>query len=1074
MGLGFLLIITTLGGAYISFRAPSEKELLDGFAEAQRFYAEGAYDQAIGGYRHVSSVRSQVLDAESIVVEVGDATYPVQEAALYQVGNANRKLFSDYNRFALNAESEERRQEYAVLADTALARSARAFRAVIAEATSAELRGQAFGRVIELYFDAGRHSDVIVVSQQLIDAFGDSPLTKVGYYNTGWSYYETEDYESAVVAFRELVSLFPSGFEADRSLFQIGESYLAMERYDQAIDTYHDLVARQRLDELDEAALERMKREKLAGLVDETALEMAAKAQIRIGTCFTRLGRYEEGLVAYRTVIERFATERALVEEAYLQMADLYEQRGDWSASMETYREAIHETRDRTLRARIQYSLAERLLVRGDYGSAISEYRIYLQGYGEIAHISGFSEARVRYRIGSAYQQWAQQADDTEGLLRLGIAQYDTLLAAGENQYAADARFNRALALQSLGTPGSVEEARDTYEALLTKSADRFGDRALVQLAKLHLGGENYDVAEVMATRLLASATGEEFAEEAHLFQGLARQGRGDLEGAVAAFGQIGATSDLYGRATLSAGHALVTLGRHADAVTILVAGQPAADESQIASFHYLTGQAYHALGQRADAVAQFSAGLDIGPPTELAEALHLGRGNTAIIEGDLAMAEQDFRWVVDNVKDEDRVKFARDVLTFVFLKQDRGADAIAVLKEMAGLATTPEEEADLWSRTIDVYHEREDYPHTVQITRRLIELDFTDGPTPERDFGLKEKAWYLLGDAQLRSGADAAAVTAFDEALRLYPQGFFATAIRLNLATQQFAAGNLEVAADQFGALQSMDLEPEQAFTVDFYLANARYSLRQFDAARSLFARLLEENPEAPERGELLFGLGESNYQGGDFGAAAGYYRQILAEYPDEPSADDAQYNLAWCLIELNQEEAAMQEFGRLIEFFPNSEFAPAAQFTFGDYHYNQQQYREAISAYERVQREHPAAPAANQVPRLLAELREALAYEDYEQGLALMDSAESAKDPELYGRAVEIFERVRRQYPGTESEIGAISNMGVCLEKLGRWRDAVGLYDVVITLYEDKKATREAFQFAKAHRDWIVSTRL
>ena len=37
MGLGFLLIITTLGGAYISFRAPSEKELLDGFAEAQRF-----------------------------------------------------------------------------------------------------------------------------------------------------------------------------------------------------------------------------------------------------------------------------------------------------------------------------------------------------------------------------------------------------------------------------------------------------------------------------------------------------------------------------------------------------------------------------------------------------------------------------------------------------------------------------------------------------------------------------------------------------------------------------------------------------------------------------------------------------------------------------------------------------------------------------------------------------------------------------------------------------------------------------------------------------------------------------
>ena len=131
MGLGILLIITTLGGAYFSFRSPSEKELLDGFAEAQRFYAEGAYDQAIDGYHGVVGVSSRVLDAASIAVEVGDATYPVQEAALYQVGNANRKLFTDYDRFAETAESLVRREEYAILADSALVRSARAFRAVI-------------------------------------------------------------------------------------------------------------------------------------------------------------------------------------------------------------------------------------------------------------------------------------------------------------------------------------------------------------------------------------------------------------------------------------------------------------------------------------------------------------------------------------------------------------------------------------------------------------------------------------------------------------------------------------------------------------------------------------------------------------------------------------------------------------------------------------------------------------------------------------------------------------------------------------------------------------------------------
>ena len=1072
MGFGLLLIIT-ISGAYLSFRAPSEKEVLDGFAEAQRFYAEGAYDQAIDGYHDVSEVRSRVLDAQSLQVEVGEATYPVQEAALYQVGNANRKLFADYRRFGDNADSEARRLEYADLADSALVRSARAFRRVISTASSVELRGQAFGRVIELYYDAGRYPDVIEVSAQLIDAFGDDPLTKVGHYNTGWSYYEMADYERAVSAFQTLVERFPNGFEADRSLFQIGESYLAMESYEKAITTYRDLVQRQNLDGLGEAELERMKREKLAGLVDETALEMAAKAQIRIGTCLAKLGRYEEGLAAYRIVIDRFGTERSLVEEAYLQMADLFEQRGDWDESVKTYREAIREAGDRTLRARIQYSLAERLLVRGDYQAAISEYRIYLQGYGEVARNAGFSEARVRYRIGSAYQQWAQQEDDTDTLLKAGIAQYDTLLSSGDTQYAADARFNRALAQQSMATPLALAEARQTFEELLNTDAQRFGDRSLVQLAKLHLGQGDYDAAEEAATRLLSS-TEEGFADEARLVQGLARQGRGDLAGAVTAFEHIDAASSLFGRAALSSGHALVTLGRYEEAVKVLEAGTFVAAETQDASFYYLTGQAYHALGKRSEALDRFSSGLAANPPADLSQALRLARGNTALIADDLAMAEQDFRWVIDNVNDEDRVKFARDALAIVFLRQNRGADALAVLEQMAGSAETVEEEADLLSRTLDLYYEGEDYGRTLEVARRLLALEFNDAASPERDFTLKEKSWYLLGDAQLRMGDLEGAIATFDEALRLHPQGFFATAIRLNLATQQFSAGNLEPAVAQFELLQAMDIGREQAFTVDFYLANARYSLRQFDAARELFAKLLEENPEAPERGELIFGLGESNYQAGEFEAASGYYRRLLAEYPDEASADDAQYNLAWCLIEMNQEEEAMKEFGRLIDLFPESNFAAAAQFTFGDYHYNQQRYSEALAAYERVQNEHPSNPVAKQVPRLLTELREALAYEDYEQGLALMDSAEVAKDPEIYARAVQVFEAVRRQYPGTESEIGAISNMGVCLEGLGRWHDAVGVYEEVMTLYEEKKATQEAFQFAKSHRDWIVSTRL
>ena len=90
--------ILTIGGAHISFKIPSEVEMVDSFGEAQRFYAEGAYDQAIEGYLQVSQIRSRILDAQSIQVTVGEETYPVQEAAIYQIGNAQGKVIFYYGR----------------------------------------------------------------------------------------------------------------------------------------------------------------------------------------------------------------------------------------------------------------------------------------------------------------------------------------------------------------------------------------------------------------------------------------------------------------------------------------------------------------------------------------------------------------------------------------------------------------------------------------------------------------------------------------------------------------------------------------------------------------------------------------------------------------------------------------------------------------------------------------------------------------------------------------------------------------------------------------------------------------
>ena len=215
-----------------------------------------------------------------------------------------------------------------------------------------------------------------------------------------------------------------------------------------------------------------------------------------------------------------------------------------------------------------------------------------------------------------------------------------------------------------------------------------------------------------------------------------------------------------------------------------------------------------------------------------------------------------------------------------------------------------------------------------------------------------------------------------------------------------------------------------------------------------------------------------------GEFESAIDHYERILADYPRDTTADHSQYNMAWCLIELKREEESMMAFRTLLERYPQSEFASSAMFTLADDAYNRRSYEEAMEGYRLVQERFPDDPVAAQVPRLISEIAEAVAYEHYEVALALMDSAEAVeqgvRQTELYERAVSSFKDISERYPGTESELGALSNMGVCLEGLRQWRDAVVVYDQVIKMYEDKRATKEVFQFAKAHKDWIVTTRL
>ena len=89
-------------------------------------------------------------------------------------------------------------------------------------------------------------------------------------------------------------------------------------------------------------------------------------------------------------------------------------------------------------------------------------------------------------------------------------------------------------------------------------------------------------------------------------------------------------------------------------------------------------------------------------------------------------------------------------------------------------------------------------------------------------------------------------------------------------------------------------------------------------------------------------------------------------------------------------------------------------------------------------------------------------------------MDSKSPAElSREKFGETIPLLREIIDKYPGTETQIGALVNLGICYESLSRWKEAVAVYERV-SQASGSQVSPDAQQFARAHKDWIVANRL
>ena len=1069
--------------------SPTSSELQASFAAAQKFYSSGAYDQAIAKYEWIAGSESRFLDAEAVAVTVGDVTAPLQEVAQYQTGNAHFKMGEEALNRGAQARDSDAQAEHLDVATRQFEAAARFFLRTEEISRTPDLKALARSRAVESWYRMKDYPRTIDGARILIQRYPDSKYVINAMYDIGWAYYDTGEYAQSIDAFEQLVGRFASGYRVERALFQLGEAHFKLERYSEAIPRYQRLVDSQRIGQMTEREILQMKREKIAGLVDETAVELAAKALLRIGVCYEKIGHYTQAAEAFRVVATQFADERRLAEDAYLREADMHCNRGDFDACIGVYRQAIQAQQDQFSKARLQLLLANRYFELDEYEDAVREYNHYRDLYAMSAARAGLSVEGVGLQIARAWFREAERSPSEERLdyhRRAEAELRQTLASYPGSDYDIELRFNLALALQMQNKDAEgMEEVLDLFRSV-SEAEDSGGYRksAMFQMARILHSLARYDKAVAVYRRLVDEFGDDPELDIAHFELGVVLREAGDWQRAVTSFLEVRLGADLYSRSRQEVGQLLLQNDDPQRAIRVLDEGLkavgPERPESAALS-RYLLGASYSSQGDHEAALPHFDTAV-AGAGDDIHERALYGRGVTLFKLGRMeeAVRDLDQEWTDPQLRAS-----APRLLATAYTSLGRLDDALALYRGRIEQVETPLEQAELYLAQAEISFRRRSFADAIEACEAIRRLDFEEESLPDRrPYYVEEKALYLLADANIQRKEAKAAEAAVSAGLGEYPGGYYTPDFLLlgGLAALQLEHNDL--AATRLTQLVERYPEHKDTGYARYYLGFAYHNQTLFSKAVDHFAQVVERFPRLDVAADALFRTGECQFNLKQFEAARQTYRKVIADYPASAVVEDALYNIAWCTMNQTtpagksaQQSAEVAEaFSAYIEHYPQGRHAATARYTLAEMSFNAGNYHDAHDLFSRIVVDHEGAPAAQAAAAALPQLREAIAYEQYSAAMELFNEGVEEGDEANLRASVAPLEKVWQLYPETPGGVAAKVNVGVCLLRLEEWEKAVAVFQEILAEGEkgNEGVTANVLQFVQRRRDSIVRKHL
>ena len=169
-----LKVLLVAAVAWWATKVPTKDELEAAFEAGQKFYASGAYDQALEQYDRIIRTESALLREERVQVTVGELTVGIREAALFQSGNAYFKMAEEARNRVGRTRDEVTWTRWMDQAAEHTRKAVDHFLRVESESAIEGLRSLALNRAVVCWYDAGAYDDAIREGRRLIEHYPDS------------------------------------------------------------------------------------------------------------------------------------------------------------------------------------------------------------------------------------------------------------------------------------------------------------------------------------------------------------------------------------------------------------------------------------------------------------------------------------------------------------------------------------------------------------------------------------------------------------------------------------------------------------------------------------------------------------------------------------------------------------------------------------------------------------------------------------------------------------------------------------------------------------------------------------